>query len=93
MGALFQIADIGFGKIEEIILDDAGSNYAIGDVINFDNTGTFGSNTFGFVRVVNGGINEDGSNDNVVLEEETESGDIYSGNKIVQKNLPQVQVI
>ena len=46
---------------------------------------TFGSNA-GFVRVVNGGIaNEDGSGDNVVLEEETESGDIYSGNKIVQE--------
>ena len=40
-----------------------------------------------FVRVVNGGIgNEDGSGDNVVLEEETESGDIYSGNKIVQES-------
>ena len=87
VGALFQIADIGFGKIEEIILDDAGSNYAIGDVINFDNTGTFGSNAAGFVRVVNGGIaNEDSSGDNVVLEEETESGDIYSGNKIVQES-------
>ena len=86
VGALFQIADIGAGKIGELVLDDAGSNYAIGDTINFDNTGTFGSNAAGFVRVVNGGIaNEDSSGDNVVLEEETESGDIYSGNKIVQE--------
>ena len=86
VGALFQISDIGAGKIDELVLDDAGSNYNIGDTINFDNTGTFGSNAAGFVRVVNGGIaNEDSSGDNVVLEEETESGDIYSGNKIVQE--------
>ena len=86
VGALFQISDIGAGKIDELVLDDAGSNYNIGDTINFDNTGTFGSNAAGFVRVVNGGIaNEDNSGDNVVLEEETESGDIYSGNKIVQE--------
>ena len=86
VGALFQIADIGAGTIDELVLDDAGSNYAIGDTINFDNTGTFGSNAAGFVRVVNGGVaNEDSSGDNVVLEDETESGDIYSGNKIVQE--------
>ena len=89
---LFQISDIGTGKIDEIILDDAGSNYAIGDVINFNNTGTFGANAAGFVRVVNGGIaNEDSSGDNVVLEEETK-GDIYSSNKIVQET-QLVQVI
>ena len=32
--------NIGTGSVDELILDDAGSNYAIGDVINFNITGT-----------------------------------------------------
>ena len=92
-GALFQISDIGTGSVDELIIDNAGTGYAIGDVINFDNTGTFGANASGFVRVVNGGIADqnntttpaNGTEDNIVLEEFTQEGDRYSGNKIVQE--------
>ena len=86
IGALFQISDIGTGSVDELILDDAGSNYAIGDVINFNNTGTLGANAAGFIRVVNGGIaNEDSSGDRIVLEEFTQEGDRYAGDVIVQE--------
>ncbi|MAJ24724.1 MAG: hypothetical protein CMP36_04355 [Rickettsiales bacterium] len=86
IGALFQIADIGSGAIEEIIIDDVGQDYRIGDVLNFDDNNNLGTGVAGFVRVVNGGVaNEDNSGDNVILEEETERGDIYGGSKIVQE--------
>ena len=56
VGALFQISDVGSGSVEELIIDNVGSGYAIGDKINFDNTGTFGANAAGFVSVVQGSI-------------------------------------
>ena len=55
-GALFQIEDIGPGKITEIIVDSKGSSYEIGDSLVFVNTGTNGLNAVGFVKIVNGGI-------------------------------------
>jgi hypothetical protein len=86
IGALFQIADIGSGAIEEIIIDDVGQDYRIGDDLDFDDDNNLGQGAAGFVRVVNGGVaNEDDSGDNVILEEETERGDIYGGSKIVQE--------
>ena len=42
-GALFQIEDIGPGKITEIILDNKGVQYEVGDKLVFNNTGTGGS--------------------------------------------------
>jgi len=88
VGALFQISDIGTGSVKELIVDNVGSGYAIGDKINFNNAGTLGSGASGFVSVVNGGIaNEDGSNDRIVLEEFTQEGDSYAGDTIVQETL------
>ena len=94
VGALFQISDIGAGQIDKLILDDVGSNYEIGDTINFDNTGTFGNNAAGFVSIVNGSIVDqngtkapaDGSEDRILLEDETCAGDIYEGQDIVQES-------
>ena len=93
VGALFQISDIGTGSVEEIIIDNSGSGYAIGDTISFDNTGTFGSNAQGFVSIVTGSLVDqngskapaNGTEDNILLEDETTSGDAYSGNNIVQE--------
>jgi hypothetical protein len=80
--ASMQISDVGSGKITEIVVDNGGSGYEIGDTLSFNNTGTFGSNASGVVTVVNGAVsNED--TDHIVLEEETSAGDHLTGDKIV----------
>ena len=79
-GALFQVQEIGLGKITEIIIDNAGSGYEIGDNLTFTNTGTNGNNAAGFVSIVNGGFsgedNTDGmsTGDRIVLESDTVIG-------------------
>ncbi len=92
IGALFQISDIGTGQVKEIVIDNPGENYNIGDVINFTNDGTFGSGASGFVSIVTGSFRDQGGNlnpptneDFIVLEDQTTSGDAYDGNNIVQE--------
>ena len=84
-GATISIDDIGSGSLSEIIVDNPGTGYSVGDKLVFDNTGTYGSGAEGFVSVVNGAISgEEGTNaDHIIMEDETERGDIYPGNKIV----------
>ena len=85
VGADISINDIGSGPVSEIVIDNAGSGYSVGDPLVFDNTGTQGVNAEGFVSVVNGGIaGESGTNaEHIVMEDETGRGDQYFGNKIV----------
>ena len=89
VGASITINDVGTGGVSEIIIDDNGSGYAKGDLLNFTNTGTQGVNAAGFVSVVNGGFTLEESTssteDHIVLEDETTRGDQYFGNKIVQE--------
>ncbi len=100
-GALFQIEDIGPGSITEIILDNKGTGYEIGDKLTFNNTGTNGGNAAGFVKLVNGGIADqagsrdpaNGTEDRIVLEGGTTQGDAYSGNVIVQEKFTDLQTI
>ena len=100
-GALFQIEDIGPGKITEIIIDNKGTNYLVGDSLVFNNTGTGGKNAAGFVKVVNGGIADQNGNTNVatgiedriILEDETTSGDAYEGKLIMQEQFTDLQTI
>ena len=49
-------------KVSEIVIDNGGSGYSVGDKLVFDNTGTEGVNAEGFVSVVNGGIAGDERN-------------------------------
>jgi hypothetical protein len=88
-GARFSINDIGSGGITEIIVDDSGLDYSMGDNLVFNNIGTQGVNASGFVSVVNGGFTQESSTsiteDHIILEDETTSDDTYSGNKIVQE--------
>ena len=89
--AIIQVDNIGSGKITELLIDDAGTGYAIGDSITFTNTNSGGGGAIAKVSVVNGGITpENGttgatSTDHIVLEDETVRGDVYTGNKIVQE--------
>ncbi|MAJ57314.1 MAG: hypothetical protein CMI74_04505 [Candidatus Pelagibacter sp.] len=88
-GALFQISEIDSGPITELVVDNVGVGYAIGDTINFDNTGTLGQGAEAFVKIVNGGfLREDDADeeDRIILEDETGSGDKYEGNVIVQES-------
>jgi hypothetical protein len=91
VGASFTINDLGSGGIEEVIVDDGGSGYNVGDLLQFDNTGTQGVNAAGFVAVVGGGLRQESGTtgtdgeDHIVLEDETTRGDQYFGNKIVQE--------
>ena len=81
VGALFQVQEIGSGQITEIVIDNAGTGYNIGDSLSFVNTGTNGNNAAGFVKIVNGGFSgEDNTagmstGDRIVLEDETTRGD------------------
>jgi len=90
--AIIQVDNIGSGKITEVLIDDAGSGYAIGDDITFTNTNTGGGGAIAKVSVVNGGITtENGtvgatSTDHIILEDETVRGDVYTGNKVVQES-------
>jgi len=91
-GAIIQVDNVGSGGITEVLIDDAGTGYAIGDNITFTNTNTNGGGAVAKVSVVNGGITtETGTTgatsvDHIVLEDETVRGDVYTGNKIVQES-------
>ena len=98
-GALFQVEEIGPGGVTEIVIDNPGTFYNIGDSLVFDNTDTGGGNAAGFVKIVNGGFSgEDGtssmsSGDRIVLEDETVIGGQYDGNVIVQEQFTDLQMI
>ena len=82
-----QIDKLNTGSIENIIIDVPGIGYSIGDDLIFDNTGTYGKDAAGFVKIVNGGFkNEDNSNDRIILEDFTQNGDSYDGSVLVQEN-------
>ena len=100
-GALFQVEEIGPGSITEIVIDNAGTGYEIGDPLTFTNTGSGGGNAAGFVKVVNGGFADQNSNtdaatgaeDRIVLEEETTRGDPYQGIRLIQEKFTGLQTI
>ena len=91
-GAIIQVDNVGSGSITEILIDDFGSGYAIGDNITFTNTNTNGGGATAKVSVVNGGITTEAGTagatavDHIVLEDETVRGDVYTGDKIVQES-------
>ena len=98
-GALFQVEEIGPGSITDIIIDNGGTGYEVGDALTFNNSGTNGNNAAGFVKIVNGGFEgEDGTSDmstgdRIVLEDATQSGDRYAGDVIVQEKFTDLQPI
>ncbi len=83
-GAIFSIDEVGTGNISEIIVDNKGVNYEVGDSLVFDDTGTNGNYAAGFVSRINGGISAEDS-DQIVLEDGTNSMDQYSGRSIMQE--------
>ena len=53
---IYTVGKVSPGTISEIIVDAAGSNYAIGDVVSVDNTNTDGQSLAAVVSIVNGGF-------------------------------------
>src|SRR6056300_936673 len=100
-GALFQIEDIGPGKVTEIVIHNKGTGYEVGDALTFVNTGTSGNNAAGFVKVINGGIADQNGNtdaatgveDRIILEDETTRGDAYEGKVLMQEKFTDLQTI
>ena len=85
-GLVAQIDNTSYGKIDSIIVETGGSGYAVGDALSVTNP-TDGSGLAGEVAVVNGGfllesddvengilLLEEGSNDQIVMEAQTNSG-------------------
>ena len=92
--AIAKVQTVKVGQVDEIIIDDAGTGYAVGDNLVLDNSGTDGSGAQAQVSVVGGGIApESGSltayemsaTDHITLEETSQSfyQDSYEGTKIV----------
>lgn len=88
------VETVGVGGVDNIIIDTVGRNYATGDTINFNNTGTDGTGAAAQISVVGGAlapetgdVNEYGMalTDHILLEDFTQSvmGDTYHGTKIV----------
>ena len=82
-GALLKIDTVGPGSISEVVVDTGGTDYAVGDVINFS-SGTAAAK----VSVVNGGVTlESGTGTGqLILEDETGADDAYHGDKVVQES-------
>ena len=92
-GASINIDDVGGGPITQVFVDSVGTGYEIGDDLIFTNTDTGGGSAQAKVSLVNGGIvAEEGTTgmtegeDHLVLEDETQRGDPFTGNKIVQES-------
>ncbi len=86
-GAIFTVDEVGNGNITDIVVDNEGTNYSIGDKLIFDNTGTNGNYAAGFISNINGSISgETATNaDQIILEDGTNSMDSYSGSAIMQE--------
>ena len=92
--ATAKVQTVSRGVVDEIIIDDAGQNYKVGDRLTLDNSNTDGVGAAAAVSVVGGGITpESGSiieygmeeNDHITLEPTSQSfyQDSYEGIKIV----------
>ena len=92
--ATAKVQTVTVGQVDEIIIDDAGTGYAVGDNLVLDNSGTDGSGALAQVSVVGGGITPEsgslsaygmGATDHITLEESSQSfyQDPYEGTKIV----------
>ena len=92
VGANIQVGEVGLGPLTDIFVGNGGSGYAIGDVVNF--TFDTGGTASAKVSVVNGGIAPETGDistygmetfDHIILEDATQKGDHYTGDKFVQE--------
>ena len=67
------VKDIGTGSIDEIVIDDVGSGYKVGDSVVFNNSGTSGGGASAEVEIIGGAISlETKTSPDLVQTEERE---------------------
>jgi len=92
--ALAKVQTVTVGQVDEIIVDDAGTGYAVGDNLVLNNAGTDGSGAAAQVSIVGGAIAPEAGDvaeygmsltDHITLEETSQPfySDTYEGTKIV----------
>ena len=92
--ALGKVQTVTRGVVDEIIIDDAGQNYAVGDILVLDNSNTDGVSAAAAISVVGGAISPEAGDiaeygmsatDHITLEETSQPfyQDTYEGVKIV----------
>ena len=89
--AQIDIVDVGAGEIDEIIIDNPGQNYEVGQDIYFNNANTEGSGASAKITCIGGAIGPEagdiaeygmGPLEHIVYEDATEQTDAYTGNQI-----------
>ncbi len=89
--AVISIVDVGSGEIGQIVIDNPGSNYTVGDPLFFDNTNTEGAGASAIVSCIDGAIAPEAGDiaeygmdtfDHIIFEEGTEVIDAYTGSQI-----------
>ena len=94
--ATAKVQTVSRGIVDEIVIDDAGQNYKVGDNLTLDNSNTDGTGAAAQVSVVGGGVApESGSiteygmeeDDHITLEPTSQAfySDTYEGIKIVME--------
>ena len=88
--AKIDIVDVGSGSVQEIIIDNPGSGYEVGQELYFDNTNTEGSGASAKITGIGGALAPESgtvaanstmsATDHIVFEEATEQNDAYTGN-------------
>ena len=89
--AIISIIDVGSGEVNQVIIDNPGSGYSVGDPLYFDGTNTEGAGASAIVSCVDGAIAPEAGDvaaygmdlfDHIVYEDGTEATDAYTGNQI-----------
>ena len=89
--AIISIVDVGSGEIGQIVIDNPGTGYTVGDPLFFDNTNTEGAGASAIVSCIDGAIAPEAGDvaeygmdtfDHIIFEEGTEVTDAYTGSQI-----------
>ena len=89
--AVVSIVDVGSGEVDQVVIDNPGTGYAIGDYLYFDNINTEGSGASAVVSNIGGAIAPEVGDvatygmavtDHIIFEDATEATDAYSGAQI-----------
>jgi hypothetical protein len=93
--SLISIVDVGSGEVDQVIIDNPGTGYAIGDNLYFNNANTEGSGASATVVNIGGAVQPEAGDvaeygmvasgvaaDHIIYEDATESGDVYSGGQM-----------
>lgn len=92
------VADVGTGQVDEVLILDGGTDYAIGDVLDFDDLNTNGIGAAGKVAVVGGSflledatVTDTDSNDYFLLIDDDGDYIVFEDNDYIKLELPRNQ--